>query len=232
MRVAVVDNRTRAKNQLASRLDTHRAIGNHPLQPLIVGERTTKSAALFHVTNREVERALSDAHSLSANGRATAIERVHCHRESLTNRADAMRVGDAHIVESNDSGRRSLDAKFVLELVDLDTPLGLHQERGEAGVAIGRRAREHRVEIADASVGDPAFRTIQNPRIAIGFGLGGHRGHVAAGIGFAERVAGLTLAAANARDVGALELFATKVEHRQHRQLADQKHQAGGCARR
>ena len=169
---------------------------------------------------------------MSANGWATAIERVHGNCKSLTYRADAMRVGDAHIVESNDSGRRSLDAKFVLELVDLDTPLGLHQERGEAGVAIGRRAREHRVEIADASVGDPTFRTIQNPRIAVGFGLGGHRGHVAAGIGFAERVAGLALAAANARDVGALQLFATKVEHRQHRQLANQEHQAGGCARR
>ena len=62
-------------------------------------------------------------------------------------------------------------------------------------------------------------------------GLGRHRRHVAAGIGFAEAVARLAAAAADARQYFRFSFVRAEVDHRQHPQLGDQEHQAGRGAR-
>ena len=92
---------------------------------------------------------------------------------------------------------------------------------------VGRSAGEDRVQIADARVGDPTLRAADQPAVAIGDGLGGHRCHIAAGVGLAEPVAALAFTAGDTRDVGALQLLGTEVDDGQHAQLRDEELQAG-----
>ena len=101
MRIALVGYGTRAVHQLSGRLDAHCIIRHHPLQTLVVCQRTSKGAPLLEVTNRVVERALRDANRLRPNRGATAIERVHRHGKSIANLTNAVRVGHTHVIETN-----------------------------------------------------------------------------------------------------------------------------------
>ena len=116
--------------------------------------------------------------------------------------------------------------ELVLELVDVHAPLGLGQEAGDALVAVVGGAGEHGVQVADAGVGDPALRAVDHPVVAVADGSRGHRGHVAAGIGLAEAVAGLAAPVADPRQHLGLQRLGAEVDHRQHAQLGDQEHQA------
>ena len=93
-------------------------------------------------------------------------------------------------------------------------------------MAIVGGAREHRVQIADAGVGDPTLRAIDHPVVAVADGSGRHRCHIAAGVGLAEAVAGLAAAVAHPRQHLGLHFIRTEVDHRQHAERR-QEHQAG-----
>ena len=63
-----------------------------------------------------------------------------------------------------------------------------------AGVGIG--LGEHRVEVADARVGDPQLASGEHVVVAVADGSGAHARHVAPGVGLREAVRRLALAAA------------------------------------
>ena len=103
----------------------------------------------------------------------------------------------------------------------------LVKEARDALVAVVGGAGEHRVEVADAGVGDPALRAVDHPVVAVADCACGHRGHVASGVGLAEAVARLAAAVADPRQHFGLQRIGSEVDHRQHAELGDQEHQAG-----
>ena len=159
--------------------------------------------ALLHVAGCEVERALGDAERLRADERPRAVERTHRVREPLTGLADEVLRRYCALVEDDLTRGRPSDAHLVLEL--------RHREPGEVllddeaadpavtGVGIG--LGEHRVEVADARVGDPELAARQHVVVAVPHGLGAHAGDVAARVGLRKAVRRLALAARDPRDV-------------------------------
>src|SRR5207302_11400746 len=85
------------------------------------------------------------------------------------------------------------DAELVLQLADGEAgSVLLHHEGADPPVTGGPVGLgEHRVEVGDPGVGDPLLAPVDDPLVAVADGLGGHRGHVGAGLGLRQAVAGL-----------------------------------------
>ena len=170
-----------------------------------------------------VDGALRDADRLRPDGGPAAVERVHGDREALALLADAVRRRDADLVEHDLAGRAAPHAQLVLVLGDADPPLLLDQEARDAAPAgVGVGLGEDDVDVGDPGVGDPVLRAGQDVVVAVAHRPRAHGGHVAAGVGLGQAVAGLDLAGRHPWHVGLLQLLAAPVHDRQHPELGDE----------
>ena len=118
--------------------------------------------------------------------------------------------------------------ELVLVLGDADAPLLLDQEARDAAPAgVGVGLGEDDVDVGDPGVGDPVLRAGEDVVVAVAHRPRAHGGHVTAGVGLGQAVAGLDLARRHPGHVGLLQLLAAPVHDRQHPELGDEDGQRG-----
>jgi hypothetical protein len=195
-------SRSRAACRYAARAEPVAGghVGQQELQPLELADRLAELATLPRVRDGGVECGLRQPGRAGSDTEATAVEggQGDVHTASLV--ADACRPGHPNALE-DDLGRGRAGQPHLA----LGRPEGQavdarrHVEAADAAAALGRRTREHQIEVGLRAVRDPRLRAGEDVLVAVPHCLRGHARDVGAGLGLAQAVRAELLAAQHVR---------------------------------
>ncbi len=180
------------------------AVGEHPLDRLEVGDRLAERLAVLRVADRELERAAPQTERHRRDRDAPPIEDAHRVVEALVDVAQALRVGDAHVLEGQLDGVAGATAVLLELLARAEAGRALiDDERGDAAlrrhVLVG--ARQHHAEAADRALRDEHLGAVEDPVIAVAHAGGLHRRAVGTRTRLGERPRREPLAGGRLRQV-------------------------------
>ena len=169
----------------------------------MLGDRLAEGLALLRVADRLVERPLRHADGAGGDVDATQFDGGHHLEEPLAFLAAEHHVGrDPVIVEGQLDGLNPPVAELVDVGADGDAAAALagllldeqdaHASMAAGRVGIGAHERHHEARLA--AVGQPHLGAVDEVLVAVALRLGADRGHVAAGVGLAQRVGAADLA--------------------------------------
>ena len=101
------------QHQHARRVELGGAVGEHPLDRLVVGDRLAERLVLLGVRERRVERGLADAERLRRDRDAPAVERPHRDLEAVARSAEQRVGADAHVLQLEIGAAEAADAERV-----------------------------------------------------------------------------------------------------------------------
>ena len=188
------------------RVDGHRHVREHELDPLEGGDRLAELAPLLRVGDGRVERGLGDAHRLRAHGRPRVVECAQRDAEALALAAEPVLHGDLAVREVDGDGRRAADPQLALELAEGEAgERRLHEKRRHALVAAppvhGGEEREHR---GVRAVGHPHLGAVEHVAVTVAHGRRRHAAGVGARARLRDRQRAGDLARGQPRQVAAL----------------------------
>ena len=211
--LALIAQHRGAKREQPGRVHLDLRVREHPLDGLEFGDGLSELLTILGVGDGHVDRAVAETERQRRDRDATAIEDLHRVGEAGVDLADAVRVGDANVLEGELDGVARAHAELLEVLRRAETRGAvLDDERGDALVArrFFVRAREHDAEAADAALRDEHLGAVQHPVVALAHGRRAKARRVAARARLGERPGREPLAGDRLRQVLLLLRFAAE----------------------
>src|SRR2546427_11679255 len=177
-------------------------------------DRLAKCLPRGRVRHGRVDARLREADRSRGDGVAAGVEGGHRDLEAFTDLAQALAIGDAHIVEDELAGVRRAQPELPVDrLAAVGLGVALEQERGDARMPLRRiRLREDQREVRHRAVRDPRLAAAEDPRTAVAPRGSADLRRIAARLRLGEAEAAQELSLAETRQVAALLLFGPETQ--------------------